>query len=130
MSVHAQAVVIRIDIPAGVNFNAQVTEPMEGGTWENRKAKLWMEIEAQENLTLLLDIVYPDREILPLPEADFLNDGTNDFEKAIKLGGGTQRLRMSNDPNLIRTMDPRPTSLQAWLGIPVLNGISIKIEYP
>ncbi|MBA4300513.1 MAG: hypothetical protein C0433_10490 [Cyclobacterium sp.] len=127
---HAQVVAIRLEIPAGINFSAQVLDPMEGGTWENSNAKVWVGIEAHENLTFLLDLVFPEREILPPPEAYFLNDGSADFETASKLGVGSQELQMKNLPRLIRNMEPRPSQLQAWLGLPTLNGIKIKIEYP
>lgn len=129
-SVHGQYVNIRLELPAGIHFNAQVLDPMEGGTWENSKAKVWVGIESQENMTILLDLDFPEREVLPSPEAYFLNDGTNDFEKAIQLNQGTQELRMMDYPKLIRDMIPRPTHIQAWLGLPVLNGMTIKIEYP
>lgn len=130
VSVNAQFVAIRLDLPAGINFNAQVLEPRVGGSWENSKAKVWVGIESQENLSFLLDIAYPNREILPSPEAYFLNDGTGDFEKAVKLGIEVQELRISNHPTLIQNMVPRPSYIQAWLGLPLLNGIIIKIEYP
>lgn len=127
---NAQFVAIRLDLPAGINFNAQVLEPRVGGSWENSKAKVWVGIESQENLSFLLDITYPDREILPSPEAFFLNDGTGDFEKSVKLSTAIQELRIRNQPKLIRNMVPRPSYIQAWLGLPLLNGITIKIEYP
>lgn len=127
---HAQVVAIRLEIPAGINFSAQVLDPMEGGTWENSKAKAWIGIEAHENLTFLLDLEFPEREILPHPEAHFLNDGSADFETARMLSAGSHELQMKNLPRLIRNMEPRPSHLQAWLGLPILNGIKIKIEYP
>lgn len=130
VSTHAQFVAIRLEVPAGIHFNAQVLEPREGGTWENSKAKIWVGIESQENLSFLLDIDFPDAEILPSPEAYFLNDTTDDFEKAMKLGSEPQELKMRDHPNLIRKMIPRPTHIQAWLGLPLLNGTTIKIEYP
>lgn len=129
-SVQAQFVAVRLELPAGIQFYAGVLKTIEGGTWENSKAKVWVGIESQENLTFLLDIDFPDREILPSPEANFLNDGTADFEKASNLDSTVQELRMSTHPNLIRHMDPRPTHIQAWLGLPFINGITIKIEYP
>ncbi|WP_158587701.1 hypothetical protein [Algoriphagus lacus] len=130
VSVQAQFVSIRLELPAGIHFNAQMLDPMEGGTWENSKAKIWVGIESQENLTLLLDLEYPEGEILPAPEAYFLNDGTNDFEKALKLIQGSHELLMNSTALLIQNLDPRPTHIQAWLGLPVLNGITIKLEYP
>ena len=128
-SVQAQFVNIRLELPAGILFNARVLDPREGGTWENSKAKVWVGIEAQENLTLLLDLEYPPGEILPPPEAYFLNDGSADFETAERLGTKTQELHLSNSRLLIRNIIPRPTYLQAWLGLPILKGLTIKIEY-
>lgn len=126
----AQVVAIRLEIPAGIHFNAIVLDPMEDGTWENSKAKVWVGIESQENLSFLLDLEFPKGEILPPPEAYFLNNGSSDFELATLLIQGTNELQMINPPKLIRNMVPRPTHLQAWLGIPVLKGIRIKVEYP
>jgi hypothetical protein len=126
----AQVVNIRLEVPAGVNFNSQVLDPMEGGTWENSKAKVWVGITTQENLCLLVDLEFPEREILPTPEAYFLNNGSDDFELARKLSIGTNELTMSSHPKLIRNMKPQTISLKAWLGVPILNGIIVKIEYP
>lgn len=127
---NAQFVSFRLEIPAGMNFSGQVAESMEGGTWENSKSKTWIKLETFENLSLLVDVDFPEGEILPLPEAYFLNDGSADFEKAGKLKPGNQELQMISPPKLIRNMNPRPSNFQSWLGLPVLNGIRIKIEYP
>lgn len=126
----AQFVAIRLEIPGGVNFNSQVLDPMAGGTWENNKAKVWMELETSENLTLLLEIGFPEGEILPPLEAYFLNDGSSDFEQATQLRSGVQELQIMNSKKLIRNMNPRPTQLQAWLGLPMVKGLTLKIEYP
>jgi len=126
----AQFVKFRLEIPAGIQFSGQVLDSMEGGTWENSKAKVWLGIQGHENLTILIDLEFPEGEILPPPEAYFLNDGSADFETARKLSIGSQELQLKNLPRLIRNMEPRPAILQAWLGLPILNGIKIKIEYP
>lgn len=125
-----QFVAIRLELPAGVNFNTQVLDPMAGGTWENNKAKVWMGLQTSENLTLLLEIGFPDGEIIPLLEAFFLNDGSSDFEQATQLLSGVQELQIMNSKKLIRNMTPRPTHLQAWLGLPMVKGLTLKIEYP
>jgi hypothetical protein len=130
ISANAQFVSIHLEIPAGIHFNARVLDPMEGGTWENSKAKVWIGIEAQENLTFLVDLEFPEGEILPPPEAYFLNNGSSDFELATRLSIGTNELQMINSTQLIRNMDPRPTHLKTWLGLPALRGTRIKIEYP
>ena len=127
---HAQFVSFRLEIPAGMNFSGQVTESMEGGTWEKTKSKIWIKLETFENLSFLVDVDFPEGEILPPPEAYFLNDGSADFEKAGRLKPGNHELQMISPPKLIRNMDPRPKNFQSWLGLPVLNGIRIKIEYP
>lgn len=127
---HAQFVAIRLELPAGVNFNSQVVDAMDGGTWEKDKAKVWIGIEARENLSFLLDLELPEREIQPPPEAYFLNDGSSDFEQAINLEWGVQELQMITPSKLIRNLVPRTSHLQAWLGLPVLKGITVKIEYP
>jgi hypothetical protein len=126
----AQFVAFRLELPAGINFNSQVLDPMTGGTWEKNKAKMWIELEARENMTFLLDLKFPEREILPAVEAYYLNDGTSDFEKASLLLSGFQELVINNQPKLIRHRIPRPIHLRAWFGLPMLQGLIIKIEYP
>lgn len=128
--VEAQYVNIRLEIPAGIQFNSEVAESRDGGTWENSMAKVWVGMQAQENLTFLVDVTFPQNEILPAPSAYFLNDGSADFERAKKLSSGIQQLNMSHQENLIRNITPRPIYLKAWLGLPVIQGMSIKIEYP
>lgn len=127
---HAQFVAFRLEIPAGVKFSGQILDPLAGGTWENSKGKVWIKLEAPENLSLLLDLEFPEREVLPPPAAYFLNDGSADFERASLLKPGSNELQMISPPKLMRNVNPRPSSIQAWLGLPVLSGIRIKIEYP
>lgn len=127
---HAQFVAIRLELPAGVNFNAQVVDAMAGETWGNNKAKVWIGIEASENLSFLLDLELAGGEILPPPEAYFLNNGSSDFEQATNLKWSVQELQMTTPSKLIRNIVPRATHLQAWLGLPVLEGVLVKIEYP
>lgn len=103
---------------------------MKGGTWENSKAKVWVGMETRENLTILLNLEFPEREITPPLEAYFLNDGSADFENALDLKAGLQELKMNRQPVLVRNINPRPPYLKAWLGLPVINGVMIKIEYP
>jgi hypothetical protein len=126
----AQFVAIRLELPAGVSFNAQVLDPMAGGTWEINKAKVWIKIETSENLTLLIEIGFPEGEIIPPLEAYFLNDGSSDFEQGTLLQSGVQELRVMNSEKLIQNMTPRPAHLQAWLGLPMVKGLTLKIEYP
>jgi hypothetical protein len=129
-TVQAQVISIQLELPAGIQVSTQVIDPIEGGTWENSKARLWIELEARENLGFLLDLQFPEREILPPLEAYFLNDGSADFEKAGRLPQGTRLLRIHQLPMLIHRMHPRPIHLQAWLGLPLIDGMHIKIEYP
>ena len=126
----AQFVAIRLEIPAGVQFSAQVMDPVEGGTWEKTKAKRWVGLEADENLSILVQMHLPEREIQPTPEAYFLNNGSSDFEEAIMLDLNSAEVRLANSSRLIRYMQPMPRSIKAWLGLPVINGLTIKIEYP
>ena len=129
-AVQAQFVAIRLEIPAGVQFSTQVMDPASGGTWENGKARKWVELQANENLSILVQLQLPAREIQPAPEALFLNDGSADFEKAVALNLTSPELYLSNTPRLIRYMKPMPTQIKAWLGIPAIEGLMIKIEYP
>jgi hypothetical protein len=129
-SVHAQFVAIRLEIPAGVQFSSQVMDPIEGGTWEKTKAVRWVELQADENLSILVQLQLPEREIQPAPEALFLNDGSADFEKATQLSFNSPELYLTNTSRLIRYMKPMPRSIKAWLGLPVIDGLQIRIEYP
>lgn len=126
----AQFVAIRLEIPAGVQFSAEVMDPLEGGTWEKTKAKRWVELEADENLSVLVQLQLPQREIQPGPEAYFLNDGSSDFEKASLLDLKSSEVRLSDTAMLMRYRDPMPRSIKAWLGLPVIEGLTIRIEYP
>lgn len=126
----AQFIAIRLEIPAGVQFSSQVMEPLEGGTWEKTKAKRWVGLEADENLSILVQMDLPQREIQPAPEAYFLNDGSSDFEEAFTLSINSSEVILSDTYQLIRYMKPMPTKVKAWLGIPVIDGLTVKIEYP
>lgn len=126
----AQFLNFRLEIPAGVSYSAQVLDPRTGGTWENNKSKVWIEIQASENISYLLELDFPEKAIQPTPEAFYLNDGSNDFESAPHLREGVQELQMSFPSKLIRNTDPRATFFKAWLGLPKLSEISIRIEYP
>ena len=129
-SAYAQFVAIRLEIPAGVQFSSQVMDPIEGGTWEKTKAKRWVGLEADENLSILVQMDLPEREIQPAPEAYFLNDGSSDFEESFRLNVNSSEVSLSDTYQLIRYMKPIPTKVKAWLGIPVIDGLTIKIEYP
>jgi hypothetical protein len=126
----AQFVAVRLEIPAGVQFSAQVMDPLEGGTWEKTKAKRWVELEADENLSVLVQLQLPQREIQPATEAFFLNDGSSDFENASLLDLESSEVRLSATAMLMRYMNPVPRSIKAWLGLPVIDGLTIRIEYP
>ncbi len=129
-SAQAQFVAIRLEIPAGVQFSAQVMDPIEGGTWEKTKARRWVELEGDENLSILVQVQLPDREIQPSLETLFLNDGSSDFEEAILLDINSAEVSLANSSRLIRYMNPIPRSIKAWLGLPLIDGLTIKIEYP
>jgi hypothetical protein len=126
----AQFVKFRLEIPAGVSYPSQVVDPMSGGTWENNKAMVWMELQAQENLSFLLELDFPEGDIQPPLEAFYLNDGTANFEVSKRLKEGVQELQMIHPLKLIRNADPRPPYYQAWLGLPIIRNLTVKIEYP
>lgn len=129
-SLNAQVVNIRLEIPAGVSYESVVLDPLLGGSWEKNKAKAWISLDTRENLSFLLEVKTPDRKIEPAFEIYFLNNGTADFEMARKLSTGIHELQMINPPRLIRNMDDAPAFLRAWLGVPLINGLKFKIEYP
>ena len=126
----AQFVTIKLEIPGGATFKSEVVDPMKGGSWENSKAVTWIEIQVPENLAFLIDIQYPNRMMEPPLESSFLNNGTSNFEESFSLYSGSQALLMNKSGTLIRNMHPRPLALSAWLGLPMTEGIAIKIEYP
>jgi hypothetical protein len=125
----AQFVNIRIEIAPGVNFSSQVVQGNPEGTWEKDQARVWIQIGAQDNLSLLIELSYPDREILPRPFALFLNDGSSNFENSSILISGKSRVDFVDPPVLIRNQKPRPQHFTSWLGLPRLDGIHLKIEY-
>jgi hypothetical protein len=126
----AQFVTIKLEIPGSIQFESIVVDPMKGGSWEKSKAITWIEIKVPENLAFILDIQYPERIIEPHLESYYLNNGTSNFEESIFLKAGSQALIMYNYGKVIRNMKPRPLALSAWLGLPMTEGIVIKIEYP
>jgi hypothetical protein len=126
----AQFVTIKLEIPGSIQFESIVVDPMKGGSWETSKAITWIEIKAPENLAFVLDIYYPERAIEPPPESFFLNNGTSNFEESVSLKNGSQAVLMNKSGKVIRNMKFRPLALSAWLGLPMIKGIAIKIEYP
>ncbi|WP_026952224.1 hypothetical protein [Algoriphagus mannitolivorans] len=126
----AQVVNIKLEIPAGVIMDSPSYEPLIGGSWEKNKAKAWISISTRENLNFLLKVEEPQRKIEPPFEAYFLNNGTSDFEKSQLLSTGIQELQILNQRMLIKNLDPTPMYLRAWVGIPIISGIKLIIEYP
>jgi hypothetical protein len=126
----AQFVTIKLEIPGSIQFESIVVDPMKGGSWETSKAITWIVIKAPENLAFVLDIYYPERAIEPPPESFFLNNGTSNFEESVSLKNGSQAVLMNKSGKVIRNMKFRPLALSAWLGLPMIKGIAIKIEYP
>ncbi len=126
----AQFVTIKLEIPAGAAFKSQVVDPMKGGSWEKSRAITWIEINMPENLTFLLDIQYPELIVEPPLKSFFLNNGTSNFEESISLKNGRHIVIMNKSGKVIQNMKPRPLALSAWLGLPMTEGIAIKIEYP
>jgi hypothetical protein len=130
IKLEAQVVNIKLEIPAGVIIETTTYEPISGGTWEKNKAKAWISISTRENLTFLLKVDEPQRKVEPPIEAYFLNNGTSDFEKSQLLSKGMQELQILNQRLLVKKLNPVPTYLRAWVGIPILSGIKLIIEYP
>lgn len=126
----AQFVTIKLEIPGGASFKSQLVDPMKGGSWEKSRAVTWIEIKVPENLAFILEIQYPKRTIEPPLESFFLNNGTSNFEESVPLKNGIQALLINKSSTVIRLMNPRPIALAAWLGLPLAEGITVKIEYP
>ncbi|WP_343849598.1 hypothetical protein [Algoriphagus jejuensis] len=129
-AVQAQFVTIKLEIPAGTTFASQVIDPINGESWEKSRAMKWIEIVVPENLVLLLDVGFPARKVDPPLESLFLNNGSSNFDESNSLRSGSHWIQMRQWGKLIRHTSPRPPALSAWLGLPMTNGITIKIEYP
>lgn len=120
-----QFVKLRLEIPAGVNFDSKIIEQNPQGSDQQM---IWMEIVANENLTILFDLRQEDTG--KSHEVFFLNDGTVNFSNAGKLPSGSQRLQLHNSGLLIRNIKPMTNRIHAWLGLPVAGGLIGRIEYP
>ncbi len=126
----AQFVELKLSIPGGATFEFQVENPLKRDSWEKSKAISWIELKVNENLAFILEIQYPERTVSPPLESFFLNNGTANFEVSHALKNGSQSVIMHKSGNVIRNMNPRPMEISAWLGLPMTEGIAVKIEYP
>lgn len=124
----AQFVNFRIEIVPGVNFISNVNgDP--NGTWEKNQSRVWIGLEVQDNSPLLVEISYPNREFTIQPDMHFLNDGSSDYENAVCLTKKISRVLPISPSKLIRNQYPRPQAYLAWLGLPKMEGVYLKIEY-
>jgi len=126
----AQFVELKLSIPGGATFEAQVVDPLKEDSWKKSKAISWIELKVNENLAFVLEIQYPERIVEPNLESFFLNNGTANFEVSHALKSDSQTVIMHKSGNVIRNMNPRPMEISAWLGLPMTEGIAVKIEYP
>ncbi|ERM82291.1 hypothetical protein P872_18550 [Rhodonellum psychrophilum GCM71 = DSM 17998] len=126
-TVMGQFVSFRLELPAGVSFKSKVIGPNP----ENPDQQMiWIEMVANENLTVLLDLREVDSGKFYDGLVYFLNDGTVNFAQAEIVSQGNQTLQLDNRGMLIRNLEPFANSLHAWLGLPATKGIVAKIEYP
>jgi hypothetical protein len=122
-----QFVNVNLELPAGVNYPSRVIAPNPTIMEEEL---VWIEMVAQENLNILVELSYEDTDHAFEEPVYFLNDGTVNFAMAEKLSPGLHFLQMEQGGILIRNMYPHTLRLQAWLGLPARSGIVAKIEYP
>ena len=129
----AQFINFRLEIPAGVNYTTSLLSPLvevehrPDGQQGKSPARVWIGMQAQENLSFLLEV---REENGPRVETLFLNDGSSNFEQARILASGLQTLQMRIPAWLMRNLKPRPPYLLAWLGLPQRKDVQVIIEYP
>ena len=126
-TVMGQSVSFRLELPAGMNFESKVIAPNPENSDQKR---IWIEMVANENLTVLFDLREADSGEVYNGIVYFLNDGTVNFNHAEKLSSGNQTLQLDKRGMLIRNIKPFANSFHAWLGLPAAMGIVAKIEYP
>jgi hypothetical protein len=122
-----QFVNVNLELPAGINYPSRVIAPNPTIMEEEL---IWIEMVAQENLNILVELSYEDTAQAFEEPVYFLNDGTVNFAMAETLATGQHSLQMDHSGLLIRNMHPVALRLQAWLGLPARSGIVAKIEYP
>jgi hypothetical protein len=124
--VEAQMVSVRLVLPAGVNFNPRIIQPIPK---EGETPLRWVEMVVQENIqvTVSLQADATDRD---LKETLYIvNNGTADLGSALKFESGNTSFQMDNIGLLIRHIKPEIPQIRAWIGIPILPGLKTTIEY-
>lgn len=123
----AQFVNFRLELPAGVNFGTHVISPNP----ENSDEQLiWIEITANENLTILVDVQYENAAEKKDHPVFFLNNDSTDFGSATNIGTGSHSVQLDHSGLLIRNKLPKTVHVKAWLGLRIRPGLIATIEYP
>lgn len=127
-SVMSQVVNIRLELPAGVSHETRTIKtnlPSQG------EEIVWIEIVADENLTFLIRGSQEDSAIMNKMPIYFLNDGSDDFGKAIKcMGSDYFTLQIHPVGLLMRNFKLPFRRLKAWIGLPNTKNVIYSIEYP
>lgn len=134
LRLQAQFLDIRIHIPAGVNFShdspRKVINGIAGNTQQEITPITWIAMEAMENLSFLVSLENQEPDQDQLPTGYYLNHQIWDLSEVVELFPGINQLTIDSRKLLIRNINPKISTLQAWLGIPTDKPIHIKIEYP
>lgn len=125
--VMGQFVRLRLEIPAGMSFDAKVIAPNPQNPYQQM---VWIEMVANENLTVLFDLRQEDTGEFHESGVFYLNDGSVNFAFAKPLSTGSQKLQFDKRGLLIRNIEPMTNKLHAWLGLPAAKGLIATLEYP
>lgn len=122
----AQMVGVRLVLPAGVNFNPKIIVPKPN---EGEQAMRWVEMVVQENINVTVSLKEDTSEKDLKKTIYIVNNGSSDFESALRFDSGKTSFQMDNIGLLIRNIKPDIQQVRAWIGIPILPGIKTTIEY-
>lgn len=117
---------VRLVLPAGVNFNPKIIVPKPK---EGEQAMRWVEMVVQENINVTVHLKEDPSERDLKKTIYIVNNGSSDFESALRFDSGKTSFQMDNIGLLIRHIKPDIQQVRAWIGIPILPGIKTTIEY-
>lgn len=95
-----------------------------------RQGIRWMEIRANENVDLIIDMRYSRGRSSVRTQTLFLNDGTTNFSDAQQIPSIGAHVRMYNRDVVITQMKGSPKYISAWLGLTTGVGGVLTITYP
>jgi hypothetical protein len=127
-----------INLPPSFELNNRAEPPvviepadLPSGTVTGIKQGIrWMEIRANENVDLIIDMRYSRGRSSIRTQTLFLNDGTTNFIDAQQIPSIGAHVRMFNQDVVITQMKGSPKYISAWLGLTAGVGGVLTITYP